>query len=455
MRRELALPAAIAAAAVVVAFCVPAGARPAPRRPVSAQTGQTQRLRAQLRAGTLGSGYTTENICSAHRLACQAIVLTRTSSSATPFAFTPPIGYGARELERAYGLAGAPSRAGTIVVIGAGADPSLESDLGVYRSTYHLPACTSGNGCFRQVNYLGGAPYPPATGFNNQFGEEEIAVETSLDVDMASAACPQCKIISMQVPLRDGFFGNRKHINTAISHFATGVQTARSLGASAVSISYGYPTDKFSDKGAIAAQMDQPGMPIVSSSGDAGFAERAGQWPQSLTTVTSAGGTSLYPAGNDRGYSEVAWNGAGSDCSVDLPPAKGQQANISSYCGGHRAASDVSAVADPYTGVAVYDTYAPATGLPYGFLVVGGTSVASPFIGGIYARAPQDPTVEGPNTIYAAPRTDFHDVTAGTNAGLGYCRTVGIGNPVCDAGPGWDGPTGVGTPNGLAGFEAD
>jgi hypothetical protein len=100
----------------------------------------------------------------------------------------------------------------------------------------------------------------------------------------------------------------------------------------------------------------------------------------------------------------------------------------------------------------VYDSYAPATGEPDGFFVVGGTSVASPLIAGLYARAPKHSSVLGPNRLYAAKASVFHDVTDGTNAGIGYCGTVGIGNAVCDARVGWDGPSGLGTPKGLATF---
>ena len=420
--------------------------------PAGASPAKIAALRAQLRNDTLARDHGTVNICAAHHLLCQAIEVTTGKSSVQPMAFRPPVGYGARELEKAYGVRTGPSRTGTIVVIGAGAYPTLASDLAIYRSTYKLPPCTVASGCFKQMNYLGGAPYQPAKGLDNQFGEEEIAVETSLDVDMASAACPRCKIISMQVPLRDGFFGNKQHIHNAILHFATGVRTAARLGASAVSISYGYPTDKYSDTGSIAKMMRHPGMPIVSSSGDDGFLGRSGQWPQSLPTVTSAGGTSLYPEDNARGFDEVAWTFAGSGCSPDLPPATGQPKSVSKLCHGHRAAGDISAVADPYTGVAVYDSYAPATGDPSGFLVIGGTSVASPLIAGLYARAPRNASVVGPNTLYAAKPAVFNDVTVGTNAGVGYCGTVGIGDAVCDAGSGWDGPTGLGSPTGSATF---
>jgi subtilase family serine protease len=442
------------AAGVAAAVGMSTAAMAAPAQPAQPSAAQVASLRAQLRDGTLGTDHGTAKICSAHRLRCQAEVVTTAKSSTRPLATKPPIGYGATELAKAYGVQSAPSRTGTIVVIGAGAYPTLESDLAIYRSTYGLPACTAASGCFKQINYLGGAPYAPSTDPDDQSGEQDIGVETALDVEMASAACPRCKIVSMQVPLQDGFFGTLQQTHDAILHFATGVSTARKLGASAVSISYGYPTDDYSDKGAVARLMTQPGLPIVSSSGDWGFLDTEGQWPQSLPTVISAGGTSLYPQAGTRGYTEIAWNGAGSGCTPDLPPAAGQPKKVSSLCHGARTASDVSAVADPYTGVAVYDSYAPGTGVPFGFIVVGGTSVSSPFLAGLYARAPGNPTVLGPSTLYAAPATSFNDVTIGTNAGLGYCKTVDVGNAVCDSGPGWDGPTGLGTPRGLEPFSS-
>lgn len=465
MKRRIVLSVTTVATAIAVVvglWIAPVDA--APMRPDHPSVSQARSLRTALRNGTLARTAGTNKICAGHRLRCQAELVTATKSSSAPIAqprgtavgpdtSAPPVGYGATELEKAYGLSSAPSRTGTIVVIGAGAYPTLESDLAIYRSAYHLPACTKANGCFRQMSYTGGAPYKPAKTLNNQYAEEEIAVETALDVDMASAACPKCHIVSMQVPLADGFYGTTKQTHDAILHFATGVQTAKKLGANAVSISYGYPTDQYSDKGTIANLMKQPGMAIVSSSGDWGFLGDEGQWPQSLPTVTSAGGTSLYVDQTaKRQFREVAWNGAGSGCTADLPPAAGQPAAISRKCYGHRAASDVSADADPYTGVAVYDSYAPGSGMPYGFIVVGGTSASSPFIAGLYARARTSSSTLGPNTLYAAGASTFHDVTIGTNAGVGFCKAMGYSNALCDATKGWDGPTGLGTPNGLKPF---
>lgn len=475
--RRGALGTAVVAASMVFAgLGGPFGSAPPAAAPLSPPTpsvglqGQADQLRSELRRGLLAKDHGTLAVCGTRHLHCLAQVLTTRRGGRTPLhtgpisrsaigadhvgpqAVVPAVGYGATELSRAYGLAGANTSTGTIVVIGAGAYPTLESDLGIYRATYRLPACTVANHCFRQLNYAGKAPYKPATGELPTYVEEAIAVETALDVDMASAACPTCKIVSLQVPLIDGYADGTKQLHAAVLHFATAVQTAKKLGASAASISYGYPTDSYSDTGKIAAMMRQPGMAVVSSSGDSGFLGDEGQWPQGLSTVTSVGGTSLYAAQTSRKYAEAAWNGAGSGCTDDVGPAVGQPKSISKHCDGHRTASDVSAVADPYTGVAVYDSYAPASGLPYGFLVVGGTSASSPFIAGMYARSGKNSAVVGPNTLYAHPSTAFNDVTLGTNAGVGFCAASGYDNALCDARKGWDGPSGLGSPKGLATF---
>lgn len=144
----------------------------------------------------------------------------------------------------------------------------------------------------------------------------------------------------------------------------------------------------------------------------------------------------------------MAWNEAGSGCATELPPALGQPSAVSALCGGHRADSDVSADADPETGAAVYDDYAPASHEPDGWIVEGGTSMSSPFIAGVYARGGHLSGVEGPSSLYADPAADFNDVAVGQNVE----PNSGCPTALCVSGPGWDGPTGLGTPNGLAGF---
>src|SRR5256885_10096457 len=101
---------------------------------------------------------------------------------------------------------------------------------------------------------------------------------------------------------------------------------------------------------------------------------------------------------------------------------------------GKRATADVSAVADPATGVAVYDG---------GWQVFGGTSVSAPIIAGVYALAGAPLTGSYPNALPYQHADALNDVTTGSN---------GCGFVFCVAGPAWDGPTGLGTPNGVAAF---
>jgi hypothetical protein len=90
--------------------------------------------------------------------------------------------------------------------------------------------------------------------------------------------------------------------------------------------------------------------------------------------------------------------------------------------------------------------------VPGGFVVIGGTSDAAPFVAGLYGRAPLPATLLGPNTIYAAPAGALHDITDGRNASFGDCEYYQLDPVLCAAGPGWDGPTGEGTPHGLGAF---
>jgi subtilase family serine protease len=195
--------------------------------------------------------------------------------------------------------------------------------------------------------------------------------------------------------------------------------------------------------------MNKPGVAITVSTGDSGFNGGTHQdWPSNLPTVIAVGGTTLPASG-----AETAWSGGGSGCETAFARATGQPAAVSALCANHRAAADVSAVADPNTGVAVFDTYAPFTHQPLNFIVVGGTSASAPYISGLFARAGVASTVNGPNTLYASAATNFHDVTSGSNQQSVRCSSFPTISPkICTAGVGYDGPTGVGSPHGLGAF---
>ena len=181
---------------------------------------------------------------------------------------------------------------------------------------------------------------------------------------------------------------------------------------------------------------DHPGVPITVSSGDNGFAVPDNEIPAAFETVTAVGGTSLYSANDARGFRETTWAGSGSNCSFYGGKPKWQKDRGCAK----RMVSDVAAVADPATGVTVYDTF---HGDP-GFEVFGGTSVSSPIIAAVYALAGNGARIDDASYAYSHSSALF-DITRGSN---GTCAP----RYFCNAQPGYDGPTGLGTPNGTGAF---
>jgi subtilase family serine protease len=324
-----------------------------------------------------------------------------------------PSGYGPADLQSAYKLPAAGAGA-TVAIVDAFDDPTAESDLATYRSQFGLPPCTTANGCFRKINQNGQTSPLPAS-------DPGWAGEISLDLDMVSAVCPQCHILLVEAN------SNNDDLYTAINQAVT-------QGAKFVSNSWG--GDEFSGQTTIDNQfLNHPGVVITVSSGDNGT---GAEFPASSRFVTSVGGTSLNRSGNSRGWTESVWNGAGSGCSAfDSKPS---WQTVTTNCS-RRADADVSAVADPATGVAVFQTFGGN-----GWAVYGGTSASAPIIASVYALAGTPGASDFPASYpYAHPGSLF-DVTSGSNGGCGA--------PICNAGTGWDGPTGLGTPNGTAAFKA-
>jgi hypothetical protein len=320
-----------------------------------------------------------------------------------------PSGVGPTDIRAAYGLTGASSGGRTVAIVDAYDAPSAEADLATYRKQFGLPACTTANGCFRKVNQTGGSRAPRANA--------GWAQEISLDLDMVSATCPDCHILLVEAN------------SASFVDLAAAVNTAAKLGASAISNSYGG-----TDQPALSAY-DHPGIAITASTGDAGYGVES---PASFPGVIAVGGTSLTKVGS--GYTEKAWSGAGSGCSTSNTKPSYQTSATS--CPG-KANADVSAVADPNTGVAVYDSYAYSG--TKGWMVFGGTSASSPIVASVYAMGTAVGSVAYPAAKTWGNPAGLNDVTTGTN---GTCAT-----PVwCTAGTGWDGPTGLGTPKGTSAF---
>ena len=239
-------------------------------------------------------------------------------------------GYGPSDLASAYKLPTSNGAGKTVAIVDAYDDPNAASDLATYRSQFGLPACTTANGCFRKVNQNGAtSPLPAAN--------SGWAGEIALDIEMVSAACPQCKILLVEAN------------SPTIANLGTAVNRAVAMGAVAVSNSYGGP-ESSSDPSTVTSYYKHPGVAITVSSGDNGYGV---EFPASSPYVTAVGGTSLHTASNSRGWTETAWNGAGSGCSAyETKPSFQHDSGCS-----RRTVADVSAVADPHTGVAVYDSY--------------------------------------------------------------------------------------------------
>jgi hypothetical protein len=340
-----------------------------------------------------------------------------------------PSGYGPANLWSAYPVFGQtgpvlPSSSQTfgpiIAVVDAYGYTNAESDLNVYRAQFGLGTCTTANGCFAKYNQKG-------TQGNYPRQNTGWAQESALDLQMASAMCPTCKVI-----LVEANSANFSDLNAAVG-------MAKNLGAIAISNSYG-GGEQGTSEGNYGSTLS---VVVTASSGDSGYGV---SFPASATHVIAVGGTSLTTAPNARGWSETAWSGAGSGCS-SLYSKPNWQTDAGCV---KRSVADVAALADPAHGVAVF---APTFGHGSGWFVFGGTSVAAPLIAGIYgaknglgssaAFCTNFPSAYGCE-LYENT-TSLNDVTSGANGSCG-------GSYLCTAGTAYDGPTGVGTPKALPAF---
>jgi subtilase family serine protease len=370
------------------------------------------------RAGVLLKAFTAVHSCAAPRpgySACDAVVARPAAARAAAIAGLTPT-----DIRSAYRLPSS-SGGGLVAIVDAYDDPRAESDLAAYRAHFGLPACTTANGCFRKVNQAGLPRSFPAASTS---WSQEIA----LDLDAVSAACPGCKILLVEA-------------NSARnSDLGASIAAAARFRPAAVSNSFGSPES--SSQRAVDAKIAHLGIALVASSGDDGYG--AAQFPASSTYFTAVGGTSLKRSSAARGWTETVWGTAagtkstGSGCSSYEAKPSWQPG---AACG-RRMIVDVAADADPATGLAVYDTYGEK-----GWLQVGGTSLAAPIIASVYARAGNTKSLVGASHAYAN-RGALFDVTSGVN---GKCAP-GSAAYLCHAEAGYDGPSGLGTPNGLGAF---
>jgi hypothetical protein len=322
--------------------------------------------------------------------------------------------YNPKYLQSAYNAPSDTNGVGqTVAIVDAFDAPNAESDLAEYRETFGLPPCTTENGCFTKIDQRGGTDYPPY----NAAWEQEIA----LDIDMVSALCPNCNILLVEAD------------DAAFTNLGTAVNLAVELGATIVSNSYG--SVEWSGEAEVgAAYYDHPGVAILASTGDTGYGV---SYPAAASTVISVGGTSLLQATETgtRDATETVWSGAGSGCS-DFEPKPVWQTDTECP---RRSVADVAAVADPNTGVWSYNG---------DWAVLGGTSAAAPIVAALYALAENPPASDHMASYLYARSASLNDVITGSNGNCGESY-------LCTGTVGYDGPTGLGTPNGTAAFATE
>jgi len=342
-------------------------------------------------------------------------------------------GYTPQDLVSAYKLPALPIAGSnfrwngqTVAIVDAHDNPNAATDLMQYRKQFKMPLCASSKpspspadltDCFfNKVNQAGQTgPLPtPDSGW---------AEEIDLDIEMASAACPECKILLVEAS------------STSMPNLAAAVDRAATMRADAISNSYG--GGESSSSTVYDSHFNNPGIAITASAGDDGYGV---EFPASSPYVTAVGGTSLSKSGSSRGWTEKAWADGSSGCSAVFtkPSWQPKLAGCS-----HRVVADVSAVADPNTGVAVFDSYHAN-----GWSALGGTSASAPIIAGIYALAGNTGATDSAIRYGEYPyshTSHLFDITSGSNGNCG-------GLALCTAMPGFDGPTGLGSPNGLLAF---
>ena len=351
----------------------------------------------------------------------------------------------------AYKVPPSSAAGGKIVAIVDMPDASALEDLNVYRKAFGiapLPQCpgsglpdpTTGTPCFAAVDESGKVTSSAGDCASNDG-------ETGLDEEMISAACPDCSILLVQ--LTDASMTN----GPTDLDFVAAAKAAIRDGAVAVSLSFG--GQEFSDP--TGQDYTTPGHLVVAASGDAGYLNQGlggstPSYPSSAPDVLAIGGTTLQLTG--KAYSEVTWNdgsqggAGGSGCSTEFAMPAYQTQFLSTHAGAFgsctkRASVDVSAAAEFGAGnfggaIAEYDT-------GDGWVAVVGTSAAAPLVAGLFTRLDLTDVVSANLGWVYDNLAAFNDVTSGSNDLGGSCTNI-----LCKAGPGWDGPTGVGTPNGEA-----
>lgn len=327
-------------------------------------------------------------------------------------ALASPSGMAPAEIKKAYGL---PSTGGTgtIAIIDAYDDPSIESDLTAFDTQFDLPDCTTKNGCFEKHEMS-----------SSVVKSGDWSVEISLDVEWAHAIAPKAKILLVEAKTESG------------ANLLSAIDYARGR-KDVVAISMSWGGDEFSDElsyDSHLAPSANKSVVFFASSGDDGT---GASWPAAAPGVIGVGGTTLKLSSKGAFVSEAAWSGSGGGVSAyEKEPAYQKVYNIPK-AGGMRAIPDVAYDADPATGFPVYYSAGKSAASAKNWETVGGTSAGAPQWAAI--RALGTVTLAKIYADKAASSTlkDFRDITSGSNGDCSY---------YCDARKRYDYVTGLGSP---------
>jgi subtilase family serine protease len=360
-----------------------------------------------------------------------------------PMGSPAPMGFTPAQIRSAYGIGvikfGAVAGDGkgqTIAIIDAYDSPTIDADLQAFDAQFGLPDPPN----FTRVAQDGSTNYPATDPTGGWEGE------TALDVEWAHAIAPGANILLVEAD------------SPYPTDLLAAVDYARNLpGVSVVSMSYGgdeFPSDPLDDFH-YTTPNGHTGVSFFASAGDSGaFGSSGLKVPSSPATspnVVAVGGTFLSISGSGGYVSETGWGngnnsdvlgGGGGGISVYEAQPSYQQGFVS-QSSSRRTIPDVAFVADPNSGVAVYDSFNNGTGSPWD--QVGGTSLSAPCWAGLMSIVNQGRVLNGQNPmdgrqqllpmIYSLSQNGYHDITAGNNgyaAGAGYDLVTGRGSPLAN-----------------------
>jgi kumamolisin len=319
-----------------------------------------------------------------------------------------------------------------------------QADLDTFATTYGLPKFT---------------PTLVGAALNKPYGE------TTMDLEVAHAIAPDARLVVVNArPTFEGGGNAYENIGKMLE------DTDRQFPGAVWSFSIGWGCDKLMTAADLApvrsalADAHTHGTVAFDASGDlAGLECKGGDdWDSvpgpsdigldsvaSVPEMTNVGGTTLSTDEKGVWLAEQAWfdvplsqgTGGGTSVLFDLPPWQRDAANHipAQRITGHRLTPDISAVADPFTGVKIVIDQQNIAG--------GGTSQSAPIWAGLAAVMNQyliasggDPVGDLNPYLYrmaiGAPFPAFRDVYLGGNAvdsaGRGYDLVSGLGTPDVD-----------------------